>query len=344
MARLRRLATPLLLIAFVLASPTVAGAAPVVEHLPQTAPCLAAAMAALTANGALYSQGGHHPNDPIDPDTGQPYPRTGPSSYDCSGLVWWAYMRAGITIGMTTYQQLDDGVAIPCSLADLKGTQTTCWAPGDLIFLTYTGGQHVAIYVGKGLFMDCYSHDTGCMVHNVAQNSFYQKHFRPNAGLARRIVSGCESLTLDPGTPTPPTLLEPTFETLPDVASYVSFTVPQCNSCAGDDPIFTPGEPPEGTWYDLTYGFRWLAWAMEDLVRRILCWLLGMVQLLANIAASIANVFIQAVNQIWKFLLFSWLTLRTWLYTGWDLAELMRGFFQAALVFFALFGAWLRHR
>jgi cell wall-associated NlpC family hydrolase len=168
---------------------------------PSTAPCYKAAMAALTKQGALYSQGGNHSKDPRDA-RGRPLPRTGPNSFDCSGLVWWAYMQAGIPIGSTTESQLNDGVALACTLADLRGAETSCWTLGDLIFLSYPGGRHVAIYAGNGLFMDCYNHQTGCILHDVSKDSFYQKHFYQ----ARRIVSGCEGLTNDPGAPVPPPL------------------------------------------------------------------------------------------------------------------------------------------
>jgi hypothetical protein len=156
-------------------------------------------MAALTKQGAIYSQGGALPNDPIDPATGRPYPRTGPNSFDCSGLVWWAYAQAGIAIGATTTAQLNDGVTLPCTLDDLRGANTRCWTLGDLIFLKYDGGQHVAIYVGAGLFMDCFNLTTGCILHDVSTNSFYRSYFYQ----ARRIVSGCEGLTIDPGVPVP---------------------------------------------------------------------------------------------------------------------------------------------
>ncbi|NJO81698.1 MAG: C40 family peptidase [Blastochloris sp.] len=105
-----------------------------------TTPCWAAAQAALSTQGALYSQGGALAGDPINPRTGRPYPRTGPNSFDCSGLIWWAYQQAGITVGTSTYTQIADGHALPCTLDDLQGDATRCWAPGDLIFLRYPGG------------------------------------------------------------------------------------------------------------------------------------------------------------------------------------------------------------
>jgi cell wall-associated NlpC family hydrolase len=169
--------------------------------LPTTAPCMSAVAAALTRQGARYSQGGVLPGDPLG-DDGRPLPRTGPHSFDCSGLVWWAYARAGVPVGATTTQQLDDGVRIPCALADLRGEQTRCWAPGDLVFLRYPGGQHVAIYAGRGLFMDCFNHRVGCVLHDISHDPFYQAHFLE----ARRIVSGCEGMAIDPGLPTTPPL------------------------------------------------------------------------------------------------------------------------------------------
>lgn len=171
------------------------------QVFPAPAPCFQAVVAALSRQGARYSQGGALPGDPRGPD-GLPLPRTGPNSFDCSGLVWWAYAQAGVAIGSNTYQQLDDGVALPCTLDDLRGAETRCWALGDLVFLRYSGGQHVAIYAGQGLFMDCFNHRVGCVLHDVSQDPFYRAHFLQ----ARRIVSGCEEMTLDPGTPVAPPL------------------------------------------------------------------------------------------------------------------------------------------
>lgn len=186
-----------------IASPT---PTPTEDILTSGAACARAVRYALSKQGALYSQGGALAADPIDPATGRPYPRTGPNSFDCSGLVYAAYRSAGVTLGTTTYTQVFNGWSIPCTLANLRGSGTTCWAPGDLIFLRYGGsasgpgsgaGQHVAIYVGNGLFMDCYNHRTGCILHDVTRDSFYQRYFWQ----ARRVVSGCEGMTLDPGQP-----------------------------------------------------------------------------------------------------------------------------------------------
>jgi peptidoglycan DL-endopeptidase CwlO len=69
---------------------------------------------------------------------------TGPTGYDCSGLVQAAWGAAGVSLPRTTYEMVDDTsnmYRVPAILADLE--------PGDLIF--YNGAEHVALYIGNGL-------------------------------------------------------------------------------------------------------------------------------------------------------------------------------------------------
>lgn len=331
MAPCRRVATLLLLL--VALAPASQAAPAAAAPMPQTAPCYLAAVAALTARGALYSQGGALADDPIDPATGQPYPRTGPDSFDCSGLVWWAYAEAGVSIGTSTYTQINDGVPIPCTLADLRGDQTSCWALGDLVFLKYSTGQHVAIYVGSGLFMDCYNHVTGCILHDVRTDPFYAANFWQ----ARRIVSGCESLVHDPGDGDGGDDvggLSPQLEELSDLVGYITWAVPQCGECNGAgydvglrhiDPDSLPYDSVADT---MLYPFRWLALAVQNLIVDVICWLLSIMQVLANLLSTIANSFILFVNSLWKLLLFQWLSFRAWLYGTWVVVEMVRQLFQ----------------
>ena len=65
----------------------------------------------------------------------------GNPGYDCSGLTQAAWKAAGVQLGRTTYDQVDDGYAVAPALSDLQ--------VGDLIF--YDGNEHMAIYVGDGL-------------------------------------------------------------------------------------------------------------------------------------------------------------------------------------------------
>ncbi|MFI9648493.1 NlpC/P60 family protein [Streptomyces sp. NPDC052040] len=72
---------------------------------------------------------------------GSPYVwgATGPSAFDCSGLVQAAYHSAGVSLPRTTYAQIGAGQRVPRSAL----------RPGDLVFF-YSGVSHVGIYVGHG--------------------------------------------------------------------------------------------------------------------------------------------------------------------------------------------------
>ncbi|WMX47471.1 NlpC/P60 family protein [Streptomyces roseicoloratus] len=72
---------------------------------------------------------------------GKPYVwgATGPSAFDCSGLMVWSYRQAGIALPRTSQAQRNAGRRVPLSQAQ----------PGDLV--TYRGdASHVAIYAGNG--------------------------------------------------------------------------------------------------------------------------------------------------------------------------------------------------
>jgi cell wall-associated NlpC family hydrolase len=78
---------------------------------------------------------------------GTPYRFGGssPSGFDCSGLVYYSYRRAGIHVPRTTHAQLNSADRV--RLRDL--------AAGDLLFFKL-GRQpvsHVAIYTGNGQFI-----------------------------------------------------------------------------------------------------------------------------------------------------------------------------------------------
>jgi cell wall-associated NlpC family hydrolase len=71
---------------------------------------------------------------------------SGPSVFDCSGLVLWSFAQAGIVMPRVAANQALTGPAVPVSLA----------APGDLMFYHYDPTapnyiSHVAIYLGRGL-------------------------------------------------------------------------------------------------------------------------------------------------------------------------------------------------
>lgn len=74
---------------------------------------------------------------------GRPYVwgATGPDRFDCSGLVQWSYAHAGVQLGRTTYQQINDGIPVPRSLI----------RPGDLVF-PHAG--HVQMAIGNNLVVE----------------------------------------------------------------------------------------------------------------------------------------------------------------------------------------------
>jgi cell wall-associated NlpC family hydrolase len=74
---------------------------------------------------------------------GKPYVwgAEGPETFDCSGLMQWAYSQAGLSIPRTAQTQHDGLKPIPASALQ----------PGDLVFFTPRGRDtitHVAMYIG----------------------------------------------------------------------------------------------------------------------------------------------------------------------------------------------------
>ena len=108
---------------------------------------------------AIFNQTGQYPNIHIPTantigaqalryalsQQGKPYVwgAAGPSAYDCSGLVMWAYAQVGISLPHFTGAQWNTGVHV--SRNNLQ--------PGDLVFF-YPDISHVGLYIGNGLMVD----------------------------------------------------------------------------------------------------------------------------------------------------------------------------------------------
>lgn len=76
---------------------------------------------------------------------GKPYEwgAEGPNTFDCSGLMLWAYNQAGVSIQRTARQQFLSQPKV--SRSDLK--------PGDLVYFNTEPGPgptHVGMYIGNG--------------------------------------------------------------------------------------------------------------------------------------------------------------------------------------------------
>ncbi|HKR49912.1 MAG TPA: NlpC/P60 family protein [Pseudonocardiaceae bacterium] len=81
--------------------------------------------AALTRQGAPYIWGAE-----------------GPGTFDCSGLVMWAYRQAGVILPRGSWDQARVGSPVVSGLL-----------PGDLIAL-YSPVSHIGMYVGNGLYIN----------------------------------------------------------------------------------------------------------------------------------------------------------------------------------------------
>lgn len=82
----------------------------------------------------------------------------GPSSYDCSGLVKWAYGRSGVSL--PHYSGAMYAMTTRISASQLQ--------PGDLVFWGGGGSEHVAIYMGGNQLVHAFGSQGGVAVTNLA--------------------------------------------------------------------------------------------------------------------------------------------------------------------------------
>ena len=83
--------------------------------------------------GTPYLWGGTRPYVQGDPTSG----------FDCSGFTQYVYAHFGISLGRTTYDQINNGVGVARS--DLQ--------PGDLVFFGTGSPHHMGMYVGNGNYI-----------------------------------------------------------------------------------------------------------------------------------------------------------------------------------------------
>ena len=85
----------------------------------------------------------------------------GPSAFDCSGLVSWAYKKVGVSLPRTSRAMSRVGRAVPKSAL----------RPGDLVFF-YTPVSHVGIYIGGGKVVNASQPGTPVKVSNISGMPF----------------------------------------------------------------------------------------------------------------------------------------------------------------------------
>src|SRR6202000_297209 len=132
---------------------------------------------AMTQAMAVFDKTGNYPNIVLPKATnvgttalraaltqrGKPYVwgAAGPGSYDCSGLVEWAFAPAGLSLPHYTRAPWDFGQHV--SRAALE--------PGDLVFF-FSDISHVGIYLGNGLMVDAPSAGQDVQVQAVYWDAF----------------------------------------------------------------------------------------------------------------------------------------------------------------------------
>ncbi len=104
-----------------------------------------AVQAALTRLGSPYSWGG-----------------SGPSAFDCSGLVRWAFQQAGVFLPHSSYALAAGGQ--PVSVDQMQ--------PGDVV-AQYSDASHVGIYIGDGMMVHASTYGIPVLVESVYNAPIY---------------------------------------------------------------------------------------------------------------------------------------------------------------------------
>lgn len=104
----------------------------------------------------------------------------GPSTFDCSGLMKYAYGQVGIALNRVSSDQAKNGIEV--SKSNLQ--------PGDLVFFSGINSSssssrisHVGMYIGNGEFIHAANSKRG-VVKDSLNTSYYSNHFVT----ARRII------------------------------------------------------------------------------------------------------------------------------------------------------------
>jgi cell wall-associated NlpC family hydrolase len=100
---------------------------------------------------------------------GVPYRYGGltPKGFDCSGLVYYSYRKAGMTVPRTSNEQFQTADRI-----DLDEAR-----PGDLLFFARRRSvDHVAIYLGNQQFVHAPSSGKGVTIASM-NDPYYRAHF-----------------------------------------------------------------------------------------------------------------------------------------------------------------------
>lgn len=96
---------------------------------------------------------------------GTPYLWGGTSTagFDCSGFTQYVYAHFGISVGRTTFDQINDGVEV--SRDNLK--------PGDLVFFgTFANPHHMGMYIGDNNYIHAPRTGDVIKISNMSRNDY----------------------------------------------------------------------------------------------------------------------------------------------------------------------------
>lgn len=112
---------------------------------------LAVCMTAKSQIGRLYKYGGSSPS----------------TGFDCSGLIFWAYGKHGVSVPRNSKEQGSKG----------KSVSKKNLAPGDIILFKLPSGYHVGMYTGNGYFV--HSPSSGKRIReDKVNNNYWQKYYK----------------------------------------------------------------------------------------------------------------------------------------------------------------------
>lgn len=97
--------------------------------------------------GRMYQWGGSNPS----------------TSFDCSGLVQWAYKKVGISLPRVSAQQARSGRRVPIN--QLKQGDLVAWDNSS----RNVGADHIAIYIGGGKIIEAAKRGTAIRVRNLGK-------------------------------------------------------------------------------------------------------------------------------------------------------------------------------
>jgi len=89
----------------------------------------------------------------------------GPTTFDCSGLVYAAYKSAGL--GWPNWDRLNSSLYWVAT----KRVPISEMVPGDLVFYSYKGTvstiHHIAIYAGDGMMWEAHNKDKDLLFSSI---------------------------------------------------------------------------------------------------------------------------------------------------------------------------------